>query len=271
MHLQELEQQRLEQEMAIGRRIQHSLLPESLPSLAGWEFAAYYQAAREVGGDFYDFFEPMASPNPPGAQDRRDSSHSLGLFIADVTGKGVPAALMMAFSRALLRTLLRTGAQLAGRPAEVLRRMNSLLLHDNRTGLLLTALYAALDPASGRLFYANAGHERPVWVRTAARECIELISPGAILGAFPHFAFEERQVDLAPGDLIVFYTDGVTEARNPQGALFGEERLLETLTAGLGAGAEETAQTILGAVQGFAAGTPQADDFTVVVIQRSGN
>jgi sigma-B regulation protein RsbU (phosphoserine phosphatase) len=254
MHRQELQRQRLEQELVIGRRIQRSLLPESVPSLPGWEFSAYYQSAREVGGDFYDFFE--------------GEDGQLGLFIADVTGKGVPAALMMAFNRAMLRTLLRAGPQYANRPADTLQRLNSLLLSDSRTGLLLTALYASLDPASGRLAYANAGHERPLWLHQASGVCQELISAGPLLGAFQRVTIDESQVKLEPGDLLVFFTDGVTEARSPEGAVFGEERLLETVQTCRGLGAEETARVILQAVQSFSAHTAQADDYTTVVIKR---
>jgi sigma-B regulation protein RsbU (phosphoserine phosphatase) len=255
MHRQELQRQRLEQELSIGRRIQRSLLPETLPRLPGWEFAAYYQSAREVGGDFYDFYMDQ-------------SSNHLGLFIADVTGKGVPAALMMAFSRAMLRTLLRAGPGFALNPAGILQRLNDLLLRESRTGLLLTALYASLEPSSGLLLYANAGHERLIWLQDASGEVQELVSRGALLGAFSNVSIEECQVDLAPGDLLVFYTDGVTEARSPSGDIFGEQRLMEIIQACRGTGAEETAQAILQAVQSFSASAPQADDYTTVVIKR---
>ncbi len=252
MHRQELERQRLEQELAIGRRIQRSLLPEMVPHLAGWEFACQYLSAREVGGDFYDFYEGDA----------------LGLFIADVTGKGVPAALMMAFSRAMLRTLLHSRPEIAAHPAETLQRLNTLLLGDNRSGLMLTALFASLDPLTGRLLYANAGHERPIWLRYATGECQELASQGAILGAFRQVAIEERQVDMGPGDLVVFYTDGISEARSVTGEIFGEERLLETVKSCRGASAEQASQRIFEAAQSFATGAAQADDFTMLVIRR---
>jgi sigma-B regulation protein RsbU (phosphoserine phosphatase) len=126
----------------VARQIQLSLLPASYPKLPGWEFAAVYQAARQVGGDLYDFIElPAASPQ-------------LGLLIADVTGKGVPAALFMAFSR----TIIRTEAMISRNPATVLERANRLIVHDNRSRLLLTAFYCLLDSHTGRLIYANAGH-----------------------------------------------------------------------------------------------------------------
>jgi serine phosphatase RsbU (regulator of sigma subunit) len=252
LHQQELQRQRLEEELAIGRQIQLSLLPSGCPEAPGWEFAAYYQAARQVGGDFYDFI------SLPG------ESGGLGLVIADVTGKGVPAALMMAFTRAVLHA----EAPNSSSPAEVLNRANQVIYADNRAQLFLSAFYGVLEPGSGQLTYANGGHERPLWLQASSRTLQELAAPGMLLGAFQTIELGERRIQLAPGDLVVFFTDGVTEARNNNGELFDETRLRAGLLECAGVGASEVLQDILQAVQEFVGDTPQADDFTLVVIRR---
>jgi sigma-B regulation protein RsbU (phosphoserine phosphatase) len=144
----------------------------------------------------------------------------LGLVIADVTGKGVPAALMMASARAILRTTSARGCS----PKEVLERANQLIAVDNRARLFLSAFYATLDPNSGHLIYANGGHERPYWLRASNGECQELTGRGVLLGAFQNIDLEQREIQIDPGDLLVFYTDGITEARGPSGEMFEEER-----------------------------------------------
>lgn len=252
LHQQEIQQQRLEEELAVGKRIQLGLLPAACPTVPGWEFAAHYQAARQIGGDFYDFF------SLPGAPPR------LGLVMADVTGKGVPAALMMAFSRAILRT---EGGRGHG-PASVLAQANQLILEDNRSRLFVSAFYAALDTQSGRLLYASGGHDYPLWLRVQTGECHMLQARGVVLGAFETSVFEEGAVDLAPGDALVLYTDGVTEAMNAEGKLFDEPRLRSVVTAHPSASAEELLQAIVKAVKEFVGDTPASDDLTLVVIKR---
>jgi serine phosphatase RsbU (regulator of sigma subunit) len=249
---QEIQRQRLEQELAVARQIQLSLLPANLPALPGWEFAASYQAARQVGGDLYDFLE-LAAESP-----------QLGLLIADVTGKGVPAALFMAFSRAIIRTQATTSHS----PATVLSRANRLIVHDNRSKLLLSAFYCTLDIHTGQLVYASAGHNWPLWLRTASGECQELAARGVVLGAFADIPLEERQIEVAPGDLLVFYTDGVTEAMNAAGQMFGEERLQTTITANVGGSAEQVCQAVLKALEIFTEDTPPSDDITLLVVKR---
>ncbi len=277
LHRRELQRQRLEQELAIGRRIQHNLLPEALPERPGWEFAAFYQAAREIGGDFYDFYERTTDDQPQAAEETMNShqpgsgvtnSSSLGIFMADVTGKGIPAALMMAFIRAMLRALLRNQPQSVGDPSEVLQRLNNLFIQDNRTGLLLTALYAHLDPHTGHLAVANAGHEQPFWLHAATGECQAIDARGMLLGAFPNLSFEAVRVELAPGDLLVIYTDGLSEARNSDDQLFGEDRVAEVIRSLDGRTAQDALQTILQQVHFFSGSIPQSDDFTVIIIKR---
>lgn len=251
LHEQKVQRERLDEELSIGQRIQLSLLPASFPSVSGWEVAAIYRAARQVGGDFYDFIEV---PEAPGA---------INLVIGDVTGKGVPAALLMASTRAVLR------ASSAGGPAPsvVLARTNQHLLRDRRAGLFVTALYATLDTTSGQLTFASGGHDPPLWVRAGRRSQL-LTTRATILGAFGEIDLEDRRLVLAPGDRFVLYTDGVTEARDRRGRLFGERRLRAIATANGDLSAEATAQAVLGAVMRFAGDVPLPDDLTLLVVKR---
>ena len=253
LHLEEIKRQRLEEELAVGRQIQLSLLPEACPVVSGWEFAAVYQPARLIGGDLYDFFELPGEP------------HRLGLLIADVTGKGVPAALFMAFSRTVIRMESMTGRN----PSVVLSRANRFIIKDTRSGLLLSAFYATLDIRSGRLVCANAGHNSPLWLRATTGESHELPARGIVLGAFNDIALEECQIDVAPGDLLVFYTDGVTEARDANGQMFDEDRLQATVAANPDTTAEQVLQAIVGAVKDFTGDTPPSDDLTLFVVKRT--
>jgi len=251
LHQQEIRTQRLEEELAIARRIQMSLLPERCPSIPGWEFAAAYQAARQIGGDFYDFLDLGA--------------HRLGLVIADVTDKGIPAALMMAFSRAMIRSVSLSGRS----PRAVLEQANHLILQDSqRSQLLLTAFYATLDTHSGQLTYASAGHDWPLWLHAASGQCSDLPARGIILGAIEGITLEERTIDVAPGDVLLFYTDGATDARNAGGEMFDHARLQATLEAGVQAGAEQVVDAMVGAIQSFTGDEPQADDLTLFVVKR---
>ncbi len=200
LHREELHRQRLEEELAVARRIQYSLLPEQTPDFPGLEFAAYYHPARLIGGDFYDFFElPGQSPR-------------LGMVIADVADKGVPAALFMALSRSIIRTKAMSGPN----PAKVLTRANRLIAKDTRSGLFVTVFYGILDLKTGRLTFTNAGHNRPLRLETATGQIEELATRGIVLGVFEQVKLEEKEIEVSPGDILVFYTDGVTEAMDGQ-------------------------------------------------------
>jgi sigma-B regulation protein RsbU (phosphoserine phosphatase) len=253
LHREDIKRQRLEDELSVGQQIQLSLLPETCPEVEGWEFAATYQPARLVGGDFYDFFELAGDPN------------QLGLVIADVAGKGVPAALFMALSRSLIRTKSMSGRH----PAGVLTRANRLIYKDSRSNLFLTACYASLDLRTGWLAYSNAGHNWPLWLHAKTGEIEELNAHGTIMGAFEHIELEEREIDMVPGDLIVFYTDGITEAFNANNEMFSESRLQTAVAAQVQASAHEVLVAILEAVNTFAGDTPQSDDMTLFVIKRT--
>lgn len=258
-HHEEMKHQRMEEELAVGWQIQRSLLPDTAPAIPGWEFAASYQPARLVGGDFFDFFELPRQ------------SRQLGVVIADVAGKGVPAALFMSMSRSIIRTKALSGCN----PATALKRSNRLIFKDSRSSLFLTAFYALINVETGQLTYARAGHDLPLWLhRTAPTETnasVELkalASEGIILGVFEEVELEERTIQLELGDILVLYTDGVTEAMNDSDELFGSQRLYDLIKGNHQASASEMIQIIIDAVNQFIGETPQADDFTLVVVKR---
>jgi sigma-B regulation protein RsbU (phosphoserine phosphatase) len=253
LHEEEIRARAMEKELEVGRQIQLSMLPAATPAVPGWEFAAYYRAAREVGGDFYDFFQ---LPDAPGR---------LGMIIADVTGKGVPAALFMARTSKVIQTI---GLQ-SGSPMDTLRQTNRSIARDRGSHLLLSALYAVLDTGNGRLTYSNAGHCRPLWLQSDTGQVVELDARGIILGAVTDTYLEEDDLDLQPGDLLVFYSDGVTEAMNAQRDLFGEERLEALLAANRGRSAQQVLEAVVDAVQAFGGDQPQSDDLTLIVVRRS--
>jgi serine phosphatase RsbU (regulator of sigma subunit) len=200
------EKQRIEQELRVARLIQQTLLPKSLPELEDYQIAAHYQPAREVGGDFYDFFE---------LGDGR-----LGVVVGDASGKGVPAALVMASTRSVLRTI----AQRVGvAPGEVLAQANDILYPDIPPNMFVTCFYAILEPESGRLFYANAGHDLPYLHRNANAE--ELRARGMPLGLMPGMSYEEKETILEAGEAALLYSDGLVEAHDPEGEMFGFPRL----------------------------------------------
>jgi predicted ester cyclase len=190
------ERERLEQELEVARRIQQASLPKEVPQLEDWHIAPYYQPAREVGGDFYDFLE---------LADGR-----LGVVVGDATGKGVPAALMMASTRSTLRAV----AQACESPGDALRRVNDPLATDIPPNMFVTCFYAILDPKSATLSYANAGHDLPYLHRNGEAE--ELRARGMPLGLMPGMSYEEGEASLGEGGCVLFYSDGLVEAHDPQ-------------------------------------------------------
>jgi serine phosphatase RsbU (regulator of sigma subunit)/predicted ester cyclase len=200
------ERERVEQELRVARRIQQASLPEEVPELEGWQITPYYQPAREVGGDFYDFFEL--------------DDGGLGLVVGDATGKGIPAALVMASTRSMLRAV----AQASASPGEVLRMANDPLVTDIPSNMFVTCFYAILDPKSGSFAYANAGHDLP-YLRRRSGEAEELRARGMPLGLMPQMSYEEGEAILREEDAVLFYSDGLVEAHNPKGEMFGFPRL----------------------------------------------
>jgi serine phosphatase RsbU (regulator of sigma subunit)/putative methionine-R-sulfoxide reductase with GAF domain len=241
--------ERLETEVQLARQIQQTFIPQSLPKRDAWQFAARWRTARQVGGDFYDVIE---LPN-----------HKLGLFIADVADKGMPAALFMA----LTRTLVRAAVIEMHSPVDVLRRVNDQLLPDTRQGMFVTAVYGVLDTESGEFTFVNAGHNPPFWAKKNGG--IEKLTRTAIaLGVVEQPDMQERTVSFAKGDTLLFYTDGLTEAFSPADELFGETRLMDAL----GAIQEHTADEVLVLVEHrlneFIESVPLGDDLTMLSVKR---
>jgi serine phosphatase RsbU (regulator of sigma subunit)/putative methionine-R-sulfoxide reductase with GAF domain len=240
----------LDYEIGLARQIQTSFLPPCCPEFPGYQISAAWRAAREVSGDFYDFI------SLPG--DR------LGFTIADVSDKGMPAALFMVLTRTLIR------AMMIGKPTpwEALERANDLILADARTDMFATAFSAVLDPHTGHLIFANAGHNPPLWYRCPEGELTTLKGHGLALGVRPNIQLPERSLELAPGDVLVLYTDGITEALNPNEEEFGTARLTDLIVTNHGLFADEIVEQVLRAVYDFAQGAPQFDDMTMVVVKR---
>lgn len=244
-----VERDRLEQELEVARSIQATFIPEAPPELPGWGIAAYWQSARQVSGDFYDFI-----PLQDGLW---------GMLIADVADKGTPAALFMA----VCRTLLRAAAISRSSPSRTLARVNELLFNDARTDLFVTVFYAVWDPASGKITYASGGHNPPLLI-PASGEVRELKSPGIALGVIPSASFDERQVTLRPGDALVAYTDGVTEAMQEDYTEYGVDRLKEALKAAGGQEATIMLDDVLADIQEFVGEAAQNDDLTMWILKR---
>src|SRR5512132_2964769 len=240
--------ERMEQELQVAQLIQRQFLPRELPELSGWQVATYYQPAKAVGGDFYDFIEL------PGGL--------IGLVCGDVTGKGVPAALVMATTHSILRG---DAPQLVS-PPKVLERASRRLLHDIPPQMFVPCLYGVLDPATGRLRYANAGHNPP-YVHTRDG-VVELRATGMPLGLMPGMSYEEKETTLGPGDTLLLHSDGLAEAHDPQRKMFGFPRLA-ALVAGC-PGGQELIDRLLSELGGFTGpGWEQEDDITLVAVQRT--
>jgi serine phosphatase RsbU (regulator of sigma subunit) len=246
------ERERIEQELKVARLIQQTLLPKALPELPGYDVAAYYQPAREVGGDFYDFVD---------LEDGR-----LGLVVGDVTDKGVPAALVMATTR----TMLRAAAQRLFSPGEVLQRVNDVLVTDIPPNMFVTCLYAVLDPESGRLVYANAGHDLPYRRRAGrGRGAEELRATGMPLGLMPGMGYEEKEIELGKGESVLFYSDGLVEAHDERREMFGFPRL-QGLVGAHRSGGSSLIGLLLSELTRFVGdGWEQEDDITLVTLERS--
>lgn len=241
--------ERMERELEVARAIQTSFLPGELPQEPGWEVAAHYRAARQVGGDFYDFF--------------RVDEHRWAVVVADVADKGVPAALFMVLSR----TLLRAVGLNRHTPLETLRRVNQLLLHDSRSDLFVTVWYGLWDAQTGTVQYCSAGHNPPLLVH--ADGSAELLSArGLALGVVSDVVLHEAEVTLEPGDLLLAYTDGLTDALRPDKTEFGVIGLQSTVTSLRKGSAHDIVQGTVHALDRFVEGAPQFDDMTFVVLKR---
>jgi len=246
-YFDELERKRYELKMA--HDIQQSFLPDVIPHLSGFELAAQNIPAKEVGGDFYDFI-PISEGN-------------IGLTIADVSGKGVPAALFMALSR----TIVRAKATRSSRVRDVIRDANSLIMADAKSGMFVTLFYAVLDVSERTLTYVCAGHNPPVIFKAKTGTLMRLNAKGIALGAIEDIELEERKIILDGGDIVVFYTDGVTEAINKNEEQFGEKRLITTIKANYELSANDMIEKIKAEVLAFCGDEPQFDDITLMALK----
>jgi serine phosphatase RsbU (regulator of sigma subunit) len=243
----------VEQEMAVAGKIQASFLPDELPHIPGWQLAATLKPARETSGDFYDVI-PL-----PNSQ--------VGILIADVADKGTGAALYMALSRTLIRTY---APQYHSRPDYVLKIANRRILTDTRADLFVTVFYGIIDTITGTLTYCNAGHNPPyLFSAQNNNEAQKLTKTGMALGVIEDTAWEQRTIQLAPDDLLVLYTDGVTDAENGQGTAFGEDRLREIVQANLERPAQDMQDTLMTEIHNFVGDAPQFDDITLMIVVRN--
>jgi phosphoserine phosphatase RsbU/P len=235
-----LETEESEEARAVGQ----ALLPQRIPELPGFQIAAASQPLRTLSGDYFDVLEP--------------APHTLALSIADVTGKGVPAALLMSNVQATVRALA------AESPAALAEKLNGSLVRNTSPGKFVTFFHGRIDAAARTLTYANAGHCAPILLR-ASGEARRLDAGGAVLGVFPEWRFQQTEIALAAGDRLVLFTDGISEASNARDEEFGEDRLVELIRALRDRGAHELKDRILQAVANFTGGRAQ-DDATLVVV-----
>lgn len=243
----------LEREITMARDIQISFLPRVLPEYVGWDIGVTWQAARMVGGDFYDFFRLPDGPNGP----------RWAVVVADVADKGVPASLFMALSRTLLRSVAFSRID----PGQVLQRANDLIISDSQSDMFVSVVYGMWEPAISRFSFANGGHNPPVLLRPQ-REPTLLTPHGMVLGVREAERYEAQTLSFEHGMALVLYTDGVTDAENAAGQPFGTERLLATLRNEGDTGAQALSATIHQQVAAYSAGAEQGDDLTVVILRR---
>ncbi len=245
---------RLERELQMARQVQVSLLPAEVPKIAGWEFTARWLPARQVSGDFYDFLP--------------EQNGRVGMVIADVSDKGMPAALFMG----LTRTILRASLDQEIAPAAGIERANRLIHADAANGMFVTLFYLSIDAQLGDLTYVNAGHNPPLLVR-----CQDMLQPaqpvlltrtGMALGVEPDTHFEQKGIHLEPGDFVVLYTDGVTDAQNQAGQPFGMERLASKVASMRCASTSRVTASLERAVAAYSGDSTPVDDITLLVIKR---
>jgi serine phosphatase RsbU (regulator of sigma subunit)/predicted ester cyclase len=246
------ERERIEQEMRVARRIQQASLPEEVPKLEGWQINPYYQPAREVGGDFYDFYE---------LEDGR-----VGLVVGDATGKGVPAALVVTATYSMLRAVAQALGSFS--PGELLAQVNETLLARIPPNMFVTCFYAILDPKSGILNYANAGHDLPYLCQGDDAE--ELRARGMPLGLMSGMSYEEGEASLRQEDNVLFYSDGLVEAHDPEGEMFGFPRLRALVAEHAKEEERSLGDFLMEELYSFVGeGWEQEDDITLLTLRRS--
>ena len=241
----------LQNELDVASSIQQSILPTQFPKSDDYQIGANMEPARNVGGDFFDIL--------------RLEFGRIGIAVADVSDKGVPAALFMMSSR----TLLKGAAIGSETPGDVLREVNDLLNEENDTAMFVTVVYAMYDPESHKVTYANGGHNPPLVVHADGSSELLPLTGGIALGIVPGIEYEQTAVTLEPGDTVFFYTDGVTEAMNEEGEEFGIERLQQVFEPSPPTDSETATEAVFEAVHAFAGDTDQSDDITCVTFHRN--
>jgi serine phosphatase RsbU (regulator of sigma subunit) len=242
-----VQRERLEREMQLAREIQKTFLPENIPSSPGWDISIRWQPIYQVGGDFYDIFEL-----PDG---------NIGFVIADVADKGMPAALFMT----LVRTLLRAAIREKWSPAEVLKQVNDLLVPDAKNGMFVTLVYAILSRSTGIITYANAGHNPPLLRRDKLGKIELLLRTGMAIGIFDDVEINEKEIQIEPGDLLVFYTDGITDVFSPDEEMYGLERLIQLIESTQPTDPESLISVVEKSVRQFTLNQPLSDDITLAI------
>jgi sigma-B regulation protein RsbU (phosphoserine phosphatase) len=241
----------LETDLQHAHAVQQSMFPHRFPKVEGFHFAAENRPAGQVGGDFYDLFRLR---------------HGLvGVVMGDVAGKGVAASLYMV----LTRTLIRAEAMHSRSPRRVLLRVHKLLMDMSQADIFVTVFYGVLNPETGTLRYVRAGHDRPLLASVDIDACQFLAAKGIVLGSWDQIELDEAELHLAPGDTLVLYSDGITEAASPQGEFFGFGRLCETVHHSLDLSAEELKVHVFEQLAQFQAGASQRDDMTLLIVKAS--
>jgi len=249
---EKIERERIQRELEVARSIQQASLPKEVPELEGWQISPFYQPAREVGGDFYDFFE---------LEDGR-----VGVVVGDATGKGVPAALVVTATYSMLRAVAQALGSFS--PGEALAQVNETLVARIPPNMFVTCFYAMLDPERGSLSYANAGHDLPYLQR--GNEAEELRARGMPLGLMSKMSYEEGEASLTEGDSVLFYSDGLVEAHDPEGEMFGFPRLQELVAEHGGEDERPLGDFLMEELYSFVGeGWEQEDDITLLTLKRS--
>ena len=247
-----IDRERIQRELQLAQDIQRTFLPEELPQIPGWNIASRWQPAKQVGGDFYDAFQI--------------DDEKLGIVIADVSDKGLPAALYMTVAQ----TLIHAEGKLGSDPTTTLQRVNEIMVQNSREGLFVTCFYAVVHLKSGEMIYANAGHNRPIWYSRSERKLNWLLKGGMPLGVELNQQFSNESIQLNKGDQIILYTDGLVEAQRANGDLFGEKRLFSTIDRIKEKPIHEIVNDLEQNIHDFRGNAEPSDDLTILVVEQSG-